>query len=90
MGFSPFEKEVEIGFAIGQMYQRRGLATEAVVAGTRWALDTFGLKRILGIAAVANQASSRTLEKAGFLRQRDCPMMFQGTEQMVSVYLFER
>lgn len=90
IGFSPFEKDVEIGFAIGQAYQRRGLATEAVVAGTRWALEAFGLQRVLGIAATENKASCRTLENAGFLRQRDRSMMFQGTEQMVSVYLFER
>jgi RimJ/RimL family protein N-acetyltransferase len=90
VGFSPFEKDVEIGFAIAEAYQRRGLATEAVLAGTRWALETFGLRRILGVASVANKASIRTLENAGFVRDKDCRMMFQGSEQMVSVYCFER
>ena len=90
VGFSPFEEDVEIGFAIAQAYQGRGLATEAVLAGTRWALEAFGLKRILGIAAAANEASRRTLENAGFVRERDSRMMFQGAEQMVSVYVCGR
>lgn len=90
IGFSPYEEDVEIGFAIGRVYQGRGLATEAVLAGTRWALEAFGLKRILGIAAARNEASRRTLEKAGFVHEKDSHMMFQGAEQRVSVYVCGR
>jgi putative acetyltransferase len=86
VGFSPFDGEVEIGFAIGERYQRRGLATEAIVAASAWALRSFGLAKILGVTAAANLASKRTLERAGFAHERDTVMNFQGTEQPVAIY----
>lgn len=88
VGFSPLGPEVEIGFAIGQAYQGRGLATEAVAAAARWAVRAFALAYILGIAAVANQASRHTLARAQFAYQGDQLRPFQGTEQIVSVYRF--
>lgn len=86
VGFSPLEGDVEIGFAIGEAHQGRGLAAEAVAAASEWAFRTFGLDRILGVTAATNTASKRTLERAGFVHQRDALMNFQSTEQSVSVY----
>jgi len=86
VGFSPFDDDVEIGFAIAQRSQRHGLAVEAIVAASRWAFETFELDRILGIASSANIASKRALERAEFAHQGDKVMSFQGTEQSVSVY----
>lgn len=86
VGFSPLGPDVEIGFAIGQAYQGRGLAAEAISAASRWAMRTFALDQILGIAAVANQASRRTLARAQFAYSGDQLRHFQGTEQIVSVY----
>jgi ribosomal-protein-alanine N-acetyltransferase len=86
VGLSPFDDDVEIGFAIAQGYQGRGLATEAIVAASRWAFETFGLARILGITSVANLASKGALTRAGFKHLGDRVMTFQGTEQSVSVY----
>jgi RimJ/RimL family protein N-acetyltransferase len=86
VGLSPFEGDVEIGFAIAEAYQRQGLATEGVVAACRWAFGRFGLTRILAIAAQSNQGSRRVLARAGFGHQEDRVMCFQGTEQAVSVY----
>ena len=90
VGFSPFGDDVEIGFAIGEGYQGRGLATEAVVAASQWALETFALDRILGIASAVNIASKRTLIRARFAHQKDCLMPFQGTEQTVTMYVLDR
>jgi len=86
VGFSPLGPDVEIGFAIGQAHQGRGLAAEAVVAASRWAMRAFALDQILGIAAAANQASRRTLARAQFAYCGDQPRRFQGAEQIVSVY----
>lgn len=86
VGFSPLDDEVEIGFAIAQAYQGKGLATEALVTASRWALEAFELERILGITATANLGSKAVLVRAGFAHQRDEMMNFQGTEQRVSVY----
>jgi ribosomal-protein-alanine N-acetyltransferase len=86
VGFSPFEDDVEIGFSIARSYQRRGLATEAILAASGWALQTFELDRILAITAAANLASKRTLERSRFVYQEDRMMNFQGTHEKVSVY----
>src|SRR5688572_1026925 len=90
VGFSPLDDEVEIGFSIAQGHQGQGLATEAVIAATRWAFDSFGLERILGITSAANVASSRVLVRAGFVHEEDRVMNFQGTEQDVRVYVLTR
>ena len=90
VGFSPLEGEyegdVEIGFAIAEAYQRQGLAVEAVSAACRWAFRKYGLPRILAIAAQSNPGSQRVLARARFEHREDRVMLFQGTEQAVSVY----
>jgi len=86
VGLSPLDGEVEVGCAIAEAYQRRGLAVEAVIAVCHWAFDEFGLQRILGITAQSNHASRKVLARAGFEHQVDRVMCFQGTEQAVSVY----
>lgn len=90
VGFSPLEGEVEIGYAIGQRYQRRGFASEAVYAASRWMLDAFDLRRVLGITTIANIASRRTLVRAGYARQPDQVMRHQGIDRQVSVYALVR
>ncbi len=86
VGFSPLHGDVEIGFSIAQKFQGQGFASEAVEGASRWALKTFALDRIVGITAVANTASRRTLARAGFVHEGDKPMRFQGTDEMVSHY----
>jgi ribosomal-protein-alanine N-acetyltransferase len=86
VGFSPLDDEVEIGFAVAQGYQRQGFTTEAIVAASRWAFQTFELTRIVGITSAANIASRRTLARALFTYEGDRMLRFQGTEQEVSVY----
>lgn len=90
VGFSPFGDDVEIGFAIAREYQRRGFAAEAIVAGSSWAFRTFGLGRILAITSAANAASRRALVRAQFVYQENRTMLFQGTEEAVSVYSLSR
>jgi RimJ/RimL family protein N-acetyltransferase len=90
VGFSPLGDEVEIGFAIAERCQRRGLASEAVIAASDWALAAFGLDRIVGVTSASNDASRRTLLRAGFSPREERRMTFQGTEQMVGIYALER
>jgi RimJ/RimL family protein N-acetyltransferase len=86
VGLSPFGGEVEVGFAIAEAYQRRGLATEAVVAACHWAFARFELARIVAITAVSNLGSRAVLARAGFEHQEDRVGDFQATQQTVSVY----
>ena len=90
VGFSPLSGEVEIGFAIAQNHQRQGLATEAIVAASRWAFRAFDLDRILAVTSVANIASKHAVVRAGFAHEEDRVMQFQGVEQDVSVYTLSR
>jgi len=66
VGLSPYQGEVEIGYAIEERHQGRGFATEAVDAMCAFGLERFGLSRILGIVHKENVASCRVLERAGF------------------------
>lgn len=86
VGFSPIDQDVEIGFAIGQRYQGRGLAVEAILAASQWAFEIFGLGRIIGIASSTNIASQRTLVRAKFAHEGNKFMRFQRAEQLVSVH----
>ncbi|MFB9802889.1 GNAT family N-acetyltransferase [Streptomonospora salina] len=63
----------EIGYWLCAWARGRGLATEAVVAVSRWALVEQGLQRVELKAAVGNAASRRVAEKAGFA--------YEGTER---------
>ena len=57
----------EIGYWLGQPYWGRGITTEAVVALTRYAIDTHGLTRVFAVPFAWNVASCRVLEKAGYV-----------------------
>jgi RimJ/RimL family protein N-acetyltransferase/predicted enzyme related to lactoylglutathione lyase len=87
VGFSPFGDDVEIGFAIAQNHQRRGCATEAIVAASCWIFQSFDLERIIAITSSENIASRRALLRARFAFERDEVMDFQGTNQSVSIYV---
>lgn len=86
VGLGPIDDDVEIGFAIAQRYQSRGLAAEAIVAASRWAFKTFELDSILGITSSMNTGAKRALLRAEFAHREDKVMRFQGSEQPVSVY----
>ena len=90
VGFSPLDDEVEIGFSIAQDYQRQGLATEAILAATRWVFESFELDAIVAVTSAANHASKRALARARFAYQGDKSMNFQGVVQDVSVYSLSR
>lgn len=68
VGLSPAHGSVEIGYAIEDRMQGRGLATEAVAAMAQWGLTELGLPEVLGVVGADNAASCRVLEKAGFVR----------------------
>jgi len=57
----------EIGYWLGQPFWGRGIATEALVAVTKHAIDTHGLTRVFAVPFASNLASCRVLEKAGYV-----------------------
>ena len=56
----------EIGYWLGEPFWGRGIATEAVLAVTRYAIEEHGLTRVFALPFASNLASCRVLEKAGY------------------------
>jgi ribosomal-protein-alanine N-acetyltransferase len=59
---------VEIGYSVVPDRRRRGYATEAVTALTRWALEQPGVRAVSASCEPGNVGSIRALERAGFDR----------------------
>ena len=57
----------EMGYWLGKPYWGRGIATAALKAATTYAVDNFGLTRVFASVFAYNPASSRILEKAGYV-----------------------
>jgi len=57
----------EIGYWLGEPFWGRGIATEALVALTEYAIAMHGLTRVYAVPFAWNIASCRVLEKAGYV-----------------------
>src|SRR5438105_1801669 len=57
----------EVGYWLGEPYWGRGIATEALTAVTRYAMEAHGLTRLFALPFAHNAASCRVLEKAGYV-----------------------
>lgn len=57
----------EIGYWLGEPFWGRGIATEALAAVTRHAIEAHALTRIYALPFAWNTASCRVLEKAGYV-----------------------
>jgi ribosomal-protein-alanine N-acetyltransferase len=56
----------EIGYWLAERFWGRGIATQALVAATAYAIDTHRLTRVYALPFAWNVASCRVLEKAGY------------------------
>jgi ribosomal-protein-alanine N-acetyltransferase len=59
----------EIGYWVGAAHWNRGLATGALRAVTRLAIEQHALTRVYALPFAWNPSSCRVLEKAGFVRE---------------------
>ncbi|MFH1810175.1 MAG: GNAT family N-acetyltransferase [Pseudomonadota bacterium] len=70
VGFELFDDvhrhTAEIGYWIGEPYWGRGLATRALAAAGRYALEHFPIERLQATVYAWNPASARVLEKVGY------------------------
>lgn len=90
VGLSPYHDDtVEIGYAIGDAYQGRGLATAAVRAMLAVARERFGLGEVLGIVAAENHGSRRVLERAGFTFAAEAERPLHGQVRRVCTYRWQ-
>ncbi len=88
VGFSPYYGEVEVSYGIAEDARGRGYGSEALLAGCQWAAETFNLPSLLALTEAENTPSRRTLERAAFVHAKDSLMRFQGSEQLVSRYVW--
>jgi len=56
-----------LGYWLGEAYWGRGVMTHAVRAVADWGFATFSLTRIYALPFATSVASTRVLEKAGFM-----------------------
>ena len=59
----------ELGYWLGRRHWGRGIVSDAVRAMTRHAFDGLAMHRVFAVPFVRNPASSRVLEKAGYVRE---------------------
>jgi RimJ/RimL family protein N-acetyltransferase len=62
---------VEIGWRLGRAYWGQGLATEAARAVVAHARASLGLRRLVSIHVVGNEASARVMVKLGMALERE-------------------
>jgi ribosomal-protein-alanine N-acetyltransferase len=86
VGLSPLGKQVEVGYAIEEKYQRRGFASEAVTAMSEWGIRRFDLPLVLGIVASENAGSCKVLERAGFVLFEESMGCLHGRRGLVRTY----
>jgi RimJ/RimL family protein N-acetyltransferase len=80
----------EAGYWVAREARGRGHATRALVLISQWGFETLGLERIQLLAALANRASQRVAERAGFSREAVLRSYFAGAagrEDMMSFAL---
>jgi RimJ/RimL family protein N-acetyltransferase len=88
VGFSPFDDDVEVSYAIAESSRGRGYGAEVLVRACRWLADEFAVPRVLALTESANVSSCRLLLRASFALVEEGVLMFQGQEQLVSRYLW--
>jgi RimJ/RimL family protein N-acetyltransferase len=62
-------REVELGYIVHPAARGRGVATEALIALTRWAFDELGALRAYLFIDTDNTASLRVAAKAGYVQE---------------------
>jgi ribosomal-protein-alanine N-acetyltransferase len=86
VGLSAIPSGIEVGYAIDDAHQGKGLATAAVMAMADWGFQTLALSEIYGIVVRDNAASCRVLEKAGFVLVDEATRPMHGVTRLVRTY----
>ena len=67
--WNPDYRSARLGYCLDEAAWGEGFATEAARAVLHWAFDTLDLNRVESATDTRNTASSRVLEKLGFVRE---------------------
>ena len=70
LGFGvPGERQVELGYRIHPVHQRRGYGREAVAGIIDWLIESYSIHRFVGVVAAPNSASINVLKSLGFRQE---------------------
>jgi RimJ/RimL family protein N-acetyltransferase len=69
VNWNPDYRSARMGYCLGDAAWGQGFATEAAGALLQWAFDALDLNRVQAETDTRNTASSRVLEKLGFVRE---------------------
>lgn len=69
VGWNPVYRSATMGYCLDDAAWGQGFATEAAGTLLHWAFDTIDLNRVQAETDTRNTASSRVLEKLGFVRE---------------------
>jgi RimJ/RimL family protein N-acetyltransferase len=89
-GVDDVARRAELGYWIAPDNQGRGLATETVRLGVRYAFDERGLNKVTARVFDWNTASQRVLEKLGFEREGHLRDHYYVDGEFVDAYLYSR
>jgi len=67
--WDPVYRTAKLGYCLDETAWGKGFATEAAEAVLQWAFDALDLNRVQAETDTRNTASSRVLEKLGFVRE---------------------
>ena len=79
--------EIELACALGKQYQKQGVGPEAAIATFRYAFETIGLEKIIGLAYPENLPSRKGMEKIGMKYVGLTDLYYNST---LSMYQIER
>ena len=85
-----FRRSAEIGYWLGEAYWGQGIMSAAVAAVSKPAFDWFGLTRLFALPFARNRASSRVLERAGYVRAALLRQSLIKEGMILDAYLYER
>jgi RimJ/RimL family protein N-acetyltransferase len=80
----------EVGYWLGEAYWGQGIMSAAVAAVSEPAFDWFGLTRLFALPFARNHASSRVLERAGYVRTALIRRSVIKEGEILDEYLYER
>ncbi len=91
MGLEDTVNEVEMAYFIDEEYQRKGYATESLVALFDWCMDVSTLDYLILTIDCANAASCKVAEKSGFeLFEKRTPISHKQPNMVSDSYYYYR
>jgi len=87
-GFRWWASQAEIGYWVLPEERGKGLAARAATLLAQWAIEELGLSRVEASVPVDNEASRKSIERAGFTREGVARGVFDNQRDRVDLALY--